>query len=302
MTLPLKLIVMLLGVVSYNFLEVEWFRLGLPIMLIIAFGIPHGATDHLANNFTKTGKFSTVVSRQFLIGYLSPIVLYTLVWLLAPQLSLVVFLAISAYHFGETQIMASLKSNSKFTWLYASWGGFLLSILFFLNPEETQLYLNEIIGFNKAQIIKRGAAMLCMIFSIGFILSSFLLYKNRKINTKQIIHLLLDTFFLCSLLWFTDLLFGFAIFFACWHSYDAILLQITGFKEVKPNFNFKQFYFYAAPFTIISLLALSIIFYLFINYEIPLNPVMLFFVFISVITLPHMLTIKQYYNRIQPST
>jgi len=293
---------MLLGVVSYNFLEAEWYRLGLPIILIIAFGIPHGATDHLANNYTKSGKFSTAVSGQFLIGYLSPIILYTLVWLLAPQLSLVFFLAISAYHFGETQIMASLKSNSKFTWLYASWGGFLLSILFFLNPEETQLYLNEIIGFNNAQIIESGAAVLCIVFFLGFFISSILLYRNRKINIKQIIYLLSDTLILCSLLWFTDLLFGFAIFFACWHSYDAILLQVKGFRKVKPNFNFKQFYFYAAPFTIISLLALSIIFYLFINYELPLNPVMLFFVFISVITLPHMLTIKQYYNRIQPST
>ena len=288
-----------LSISLFKILEADWFRLGLPILLIVLFGIPHGATDHLADNYSKSGRFSSSVSFGFLLHYLSPIAIYGLLWWLLPTFSLIFFLAISAYHFGETQIMASFKCDKKLgSLLYFSWGSLLLAALFLFHPNDTYVYLKEVVSVINTELITSVAEIVFISASVIFVGSSAYLFYSKNLDAKNTGLILLDTFLLITLIWQTDLLYGFAIFFACWHSYDAILLQIEGFKQVKQSFDMKSFYKYASPFTAISLVALAVLFYLFINYQLAINLAMVFFIFISVITLPHMLTIRDFYDKL----
>lgn len=290
-----------MSVTLFQLIEVEWFKFGAAAILVIIFGIPHGATDHLASNFASSGKFSASVSFQFLLKYLSPIAVYALLWWWLPQFSLLIFLIVSAYHFGETQIMSIPKAEVRNIGLYFSWGSLLLSVLFWLNPEETRTYLREIISINSIGYIKDIAFVLLIISSLFVLIMSGWLYFKKQLTTKQLIFLIVDTLLLFVLFKYTNLLFGFAVFFGFWHSYDAILLQIQGFRKAESHFGFKDFYKYATPFTLISLVGLVLLLYLFINYELPVNLVMVFFIFISVITLPHMLTIKDFYKNVLSS-
>ncbi len=288
-----------LSISLFKILEVDWFRLGLPILLIVLFGIPHGATDHLADNYSKFGRFSSSVSFRFLLHYLSPIAIYVLLWWWFPTLSLIFFLAISAYHFGETQIMSSFSHDKKLgPLLYLSWGSLLLAALFLFHPNETYTYLKEVVSFIDTTLITNIALVVMISSFVIFLSSGAFLFFSNNLEARKMGLMLFDTALLLILIWQTNLLYGFAIFFALWHSYDAILLQIEGFKQVKKSFDMKSFYKYASPFTAISLVALAALFYLFINYELPINLVMVFFIFISVITLPHMLTIRGFYDKL----
>ena len=67
-------------------------------LLIILFGIPLGAIDHIV--YKTQNNISNI---KFYSFYLSLIVLYTVFWFIFPKWCLILFLLLSAYHFGESQ-------------------------------------------------------------------------------------------------------------------------------------------------------------------------------------------------------
>ena len=101
-------------------------------MLIIAFGIPHGALDHIL--FFKKRNTSQV---KFYSIYLGLVLFFILLWIYYPTLSLTLFLIISAFHFGESQFEdIDIKKYSNSLLLYLVWGLSLLIYLIFYNVDE----------------------------------------------------------------------------------------------------------------------------------------------------------------------
>jgi hypothetical protein len=69
-------------------------------LLIILFGIPHGAIDNVI--LISTSKIST---QQFYFFYIFSIIVYIIIWLIIPTYAFIFFLIMSAYHFGESQLV-----------------------------------------------------------------------------------------------------------------------------------------------------------------------------------------------------
>ena len=68
--------------------------------LILLTGIPHGALDHLIQEATDK-KLNRIYSvKLFLLRYLMIMILYAFAWYWFSGLSLLIFLVISAWHFG----------------------------------------------------------------------------------------------------------------------------------------------------------------------------------------------------------
>ena len=80
-------------------------------ILILLAGLPHGAYDWvIMRAHYKKGQLGAVVA-----GYVALVLLVIALWLVAPQTLLIVFLAYSAYHFGDSDLPnASLLH--QFTW------------------------------------------------------------------------------------------------------------------------------------------------------------------------------------------
>lgn len=80
-------------------------------VLILLAGLPHGAYDWvIMRAHYKKGQLGAVVA-----GYVALVLLVIALWLIAPQTLLIVFLAYSAYHFGDSDLPnASLLH--QFTW------------------------------------------------------------------------------------------------------------------------------------------------------------------------------------------
>ncbi len=99
------------------------------IILIVFIGIPHGATDHVVFNYLSDSKPSTIyIIINFYLGYIFLILAYSVCWYLFLSFSLIIFIIISAYHLGQSNLyyLTLPKKRLAKTLIYVSWGLFVI--------------------------------------------------------------------------------------------------------------------------------------------------------------------------------
>ena len=105
------------------------------LIVMLSIGIPHGSVDHIIAFINpKARKFNSKLI--FYITYLSLIVFNIALWIISPFLGLLVFLIISCYHFGETQVIGYNPTDNKL--LNFVVGANILLSLFLNNIVELQ--------------------------------------------------------------------------------------------------------------------------------------------------------------------
>ena len=88
-------------------------------ILILLLGIPHGAIDHVL--FFKKRKMSQL---KFYSLYLGLSFLFVILWHIFPVTSLILFLLISAFHFGESQF-ADIFFKKSLRFIFISFGDYV---------------------------------------------------------------------------------------------------------------------------------------------------------------------------------
>lgn len=263
----------------------------LGFFLIFTFGILHGANDLLLIQNIKTVKQSN--SWFKILGYYVVVVLTgVLLFYTIPQVALLLFILVSAYHFGEQQWQDLLEALPKwfqmaFQFLY---GFIILQLLFVFHSDEVQSIIVNIANIN---IPSQYFVLLLQISSITFIgLSTYLYWKSEKTRKK----LLLEFFYLvlfAILFKSSSLIWGFAIYFVLWHSIPSIIDQI---KFLNGSFSLKYFIAYckaAGIYWLISIIGITLIYYI-CKEEQLFNA--LFFSFLAAITFPHAVVITNMFG------
>ncbi len=263
----------------------------LGFFLIFTFGILHGANDLLLIKNIKATKQSN--SWYKILGYYVAVVLIgALLFYIIPQLALLLFILISAYHFGEQQWQDLLDAFPKwfqmvFQFLY---GFIILQLLFVFHSSEVQSIILKIANI---KIPSLYFDLLLQISSATFIgLSAYLYWKLEKIRRK----LLLEFFYLvlfAILFKSSSLIWGFAIYFVLWHSIPSIIDQI---KFLNGSFSIKYFIAYcktAGIYWLLSIVGIISIYYM-CKEEQLFNA--LFFSFLAAITFPHALVITNMFG------
>lgn len=273
----------------------EWGNYIVSGVLILVFGLPHGATDHLLYNFVRTRQISGNINRTFLTIYFSVIGTYALVWWWSPAIALIIFLLMSAYHFGETQwIWMETKSQKPLLRKvhFLLWGITLLGFLFVYFTEETNFFLSNLIDSKNVLItLDLTRNFVLPISGILLLLLTWMIYDNRSELVTQV--MALSMFFLLFVL--TDLIYGFAVFFGFYHAKDTIEVMIAQFEKAKLSFKWKAFFMNAWLFTLLSILGIGIIMVTFYYFQYQVHFVTLFFIMISLVTAPHMWFIERFY-------
>jgi len=260
---------------------------------ILLFGIPHGAIDHII--FFKK---RNITQLKFYLIYLGLIIGFVLMWHIAPVLSLILFLLISAFHFGESQF-EDIKFNKILkNSFYFFWGIALLSTLIFYNLKElanVTAYFDDTLILEKVYDIK-NVTILFYFTNIVTLSSMIILFIYKKIKIER----LLSEFFLLFLIHITFYLFpfiiGFTLYFVVLHSLKVMQDEIEFFKKDNPKFSFLDFLKLLAPYSILSIFFTTILlllsYYSYIPYSIPFLSIII----ISVITLPHAIVMNIFYN------
>ena len=82
------------------------------LIIMLTIGIPHGSVDHIVAFVNpKARRFKSKFI--FYLVYLSLIIANTILWIISPFIGLALFLVISCYHFGETQVIGFHNTSNK---------------------------------------------------------------------------------------------------------------------------------------------------------------------------------------------
>ncbi|TRX23516.1 hypothetical protein FNW25_12690 [Flavobacterium franklandianum] len=261
-------------------------------VLILSFGILHGANDLQLIDKIDIVKHKNSTFR-ILIYYVIVVLMGILLFYLFPLLALVIFIVVSAYHFGEQQwqkLPNSLPIWSRILnqFLY---GFTILFLLFVFHTNQVQ---NIIFNITNFKIPNQYFWELLKVTGIAFIsLSCYLYWKILKIRKKLLLeffHLVVFSIIFKS----SSLIWGFAIYFVVWHSVPSIIDQIKFLNGSVSKKHFLSYCKAAAVYWFVSILGIALI-YFFLKEEQLFNAV--FFSFLAAITFPHALVITRMFHR-----
>lgn len=262
-------------------------------------GIPHGATDHLIfwHKQKQAGKSTAWI--HFLGPYLLQIALYALLWWLFPALSLLIFLLLSFYHFGQSQLyyLALPEGHLFKKTLYLLWGAGIMGVLLLAHRTETLMYIEEVIDSRQVAFVSKiGWEWMIAIWALwlgGMLIAWQRQYLVRIELLREILvsALLVGCMIVCSL-WV-----AFGLYFGLWHATKTIRTEIQMLDESsEASFSVREWMRQALPFSLLSFFGIALLGAIWWFWGGNWHPVFLFFVAVSVLTLPHMLTLEHLYK------
>ena len=262
-------------------------------ILILLLGIPHGAIDHVL--FFKKRKMSQL---KFYSIYLGLSFLFVILWHILPVTSLILFLLISAFHFGESQFADIFFKKSLRFIFYFFWGLCLLSTLMYYNVNELYeitSYFDDTIVLDKIYN-KEKIGVFFYITNVVTILSIIALTYFKKINNDRLFSELFLLFLIHATFYLFPFIIGFTLYFVALHSIKVMNDEFKFLKDENNNFNIMSFLKLLAPYSILSIVGTSFLlilsYYNYIPYSIPFLAIII----ISVITLPHAIVMNIFYN------
>jgi len=277
---------------------VEFIALPFFVLVMVTTGLPHGATDHLIDRFRQEKQGRPFVWSRFLAVYLGAMLLYGLAWMLLPLLSLALFILISAYHFGQSQLLYLREDESHpLKWgLYLSWGLTVLTAIIGLNPGESGDVLAALLPHEQWQALNGVWSPLLMGSAGLTVLLLTYAWLSRRMSLRAYALEGLNLLLLGLIAWQANLLVSFAVYFGLWHSVASISTEINILQRENPGFDWRAFARAALPFSLISFLGIGILLAAGYFFGSLISPYLLFFMAISVLTLPHMVFMQGFYH------
>jgi len=264
-------------------------------------GIPHGALDHVIAKTNAISNGQTFSIQQFLGRYVLAILLYSAAWIFLPGISLIIFLLISAWHFGETDL-SNADDTRYWNLSRLLWGSLVLMLILLSHFEETTSVVLRITqGSAIAQKIMEhvkinGTTYFIVVASFFIAVAAFANTKNKIRISGQYIINLIAILLLCSQL---PLLPAFALYFGGWHaikSFEIIFKFLHDAKEEmasKPLTMWKN----ALPMTFLAAFGFIFMAYIWNGTGLKMDPLPAIFIFLSIITLPHLDVMDKLINR-----
>lgn len=270
-------------------------------LVMILIGLPHGAVDHLIHIRQKQSKELTATTLgQFVRSYLLMIALYGLVWYLLPAVSLGLFIGLSCYHFGQSQLYYFFKKEGYFsTFTYILWGLAVLSYIICWNSQDSIALISTILPeFGEWLATSPLAANLWYLpWVLSVVPAAFLVSRLRGLPFDIILWEAGSLLVIGLVSYYCGLLVAFSVYFGFWHSSKSLRAIVRSFRIRHPNYNYTRFYKDAFLFSAISTVGIALLSAGTYYFPIGIHPVMLFFVLISLLTFPHMVILEEVYRK-----
>lgn len=189
-------------------------------VLVVSIGILHGANDLFILAKDEQNKHRL---RKHIVYYLLIIIGCIFLYILHSLTAILLFVLLSAYHFGEEHWSEKLSTAPIFSSFYFTVYGLLLFVLlFYENLLEVNLIFFELTGNEFDPFVLKVAIISNAIIFLG--LSTYIIVTNKhnKINFfKELFYLVL----LFLVFKTATLIMSFAIYFIFWHSIPSIIHQ-----------------------------------------------------------------------------
>lgn len=279
-----KVIAVILAILyMYVFIENDIFQWFIFATVLLTIGIPHGALDHLLPQGGNKSKNLAV----FVVKYIGIIALYLILWLILPAISLIIFLVISAYHFGQGHFI-HLEVNKFKKLTYFILGSNFLAIILLSDFSATSAILDSIIQIN---FLADHIALIMLLFFVA----SIVLVSMQGLSKNYF--LLAEIIFLSLLLYALPVLMSFILYFGFWHALPSMLAEFESLTAKIDKGKIKKFMIKLAPFSIISFIGIGIILLLADNYLNEEQMILLFFILVSLISAPHIWVMNNFLEK-----
>lgn len=266
-------------------------------VFIALLGIPHGAIDHVI--YLEDSKSNPFKFYSFYFGLMG---VYAVVWIFLPMWSMVAFLGLSAYHFGQSQFteIAKIPERKKIL-LYISWGTSILAGLIYYNRAEIAELSVAIPDLAAVNAAFENAALYLAITAMTAAITVILLIDSFRKGeiTPQRFSMELYTFaFIHFVFYALPLVVGFTLYFVILHSSKVLIEEFTYLRKMRVNFNLKKFVRLLLPYTLVSLVGSGFLMAISMTGAIDISAVLLSFILISVLTLPHSVVMENFYSKL----
>lgn len=268
----------------------------LVLISVFIIGIPHGAIDHIMAA-ELYGLNQTLKDHLLFYGsYLFIMLLVALLWYFFPAGGMILFLAISIYHFGQAD-MEDFMISKPLNWIWhLARGTLIIGLIIFSNPAVTYPIISEAVRIDPSQFY---ALMPDAATGIIFLITMYIAVISAGVIMKRIeraANLLIDSALITLLIMITGPLIGFAVYFALWHSAGHVNEMREYFSSRSKELTLAGFYLKSLPFTIVSVLGLAMLVGINSAFGLDEQFLTLMFILISVLTLPHMIIVHKMYN------
>jgi Brp/Blh family beta-carotene 15,15'-monooxygenase len=266
------------------------------VSLILLTGIPHGALDHLIQKATDRKWNKVYDIKKFLVKYLLIMAIYALLWFWFSGLSLMIFLIISAWHFGETDLEKVPKNVLIWSFTRLIYGFYILSFILLSHINEVEPIVIKMAG-NQGyflvfwNIINMNVKQILYLLGLSFT-TIFIVAQSEYLINFDKIRIVRLCLILASSAWL-PLLPAFALYFGGWHALCAFDNIHDYLRKDYPTLSFKLVYLKTLPFSLLAIAFLcAFLWYCKVSLEY-YDPFPILFIFISLITLPHLIIAHQ---------
>lgn len=259
-------------------------------------GIPHGAIDHII--YMEERQPKPVLFYSFYFGLMG---LYTLGWVHFPVLSFVLFLLLSAYHFGESQFSDVDLSSKILKWaLNFAWGCSIMSGLILYNLDELIILSHSIPDVAQFVIVYESGIFvwLVVLSSVSTVAALLHTLKTNQMDIER----LLREFYLLVLVHFCfyilPFMVAFTLYFVTLHSARVLTEEFEYLRKKRLDFSYQNFIRLLFPYTLVSVVGSAFLLYFSYVGIIKISGVMLALIFISTLTLPHSFVMNDFYRKL----
>ena len=278
----------------HSTLQLIFFGLG-----VILFGIPHGSLDHFIYHKERNEAMNMRSISKFLLFYLGFAVLYASLWLISVELSILLFIVISAYHFGEMDLKGlAIKTSFSSRILFSFYGLlFLVNYLLFQFPNVESILLG-FPDFEQSQIerlrLLYGYQEEVMFASLlVFVPILFIYLFHSKLLGLVQLETVLQLVVLMLIVFNLPILLGFGFYFNIWHA-GLSMIEIKKFL----GWQDKSYWFIYRKSWLTNGLSFLMIGLLFVVFKGNLERLLaIFFMSIAILTAPHMKVISVLFSK-----
>lgn len=256
------------------------------LISMVMMGIPHGALDHLVEEQNKKLNGKEFSIAQFLFNYILRMSVFALIWFISPIPALIIFLAISAVHFGETD----LNEKSMHTFLYGS--GLLLFLLTTHIDSVTPIISGiPSLRFFDSTYLKDYSSYFTSFFGLLSIFTVAIHSKPASVKIKLIVRTVIILFVMYNL----PLIPAFTFYFGCWHSIRSMDFIRKHLSTTQHKMSWNMLLKKALPFTTAALLFILILIFVLNNIYGMSVTLMSLFIGVAILTAPHLSVMSDMY-------
>ena len=255
--------------------------------MILILGVSHGALDH----FRGKNLLQPILKKNWFIFFYPGYILLGLIvifcWTIFPAITLLLFLVVASYHFGEEDLRFFFKGKGYFFSLVSFLKGALIITLSFHYSHETTVVFFEYLMVPQIEYEKL-TKFKSLLFSVNliFLIISLIYLLRNQINKLALI--LFEIMFILLSFIYLPLILAFSMYFCFLHSSKHIIGLARELDSKNISNGLKLFVLKATPLTLLTVILAFLLLY-FLDQNINENIIQVIFIGLASLTLPHII-------------